>query len=89
MKQSLYEASLKGDRLEQLVQLRDILAVALDGCESMRDLAALARQYRETLKEIDELEGDTNKEDDIAQLLSQRSAEGKAGAVRQSRSSIQ
>lgn len=48
----------------------------------MRDLAALSRQYRETLKEIEELEETEDNDDDIAELLAQRDADGKAGAVR-------
>ena len=86
---TLYEASKTGDRLGQLVELRGILAAAMDNCESMRDLAALARQYRETLKEIEELEGENGSADEIAQLLSERATEGKSGAVRQSRTGVQ
>lgn len=85
---TLYDASVSGDRLTQLIYLRDMLAVAIDNCESMRDLAALARQYRETLKEIEELEGENGSADEIAQLLSERATEGKSGAVRQSRTGV-
>lgn len=43
------------NRLDQLIELRNTLAMAIDKCESMRDLAALSKQYRETLKEIEEI----------------------------------
>lgn len=57
------------DRLSRLVALRDKLSNAIDECDSKRDLAALARQYRETLKEIEEIEGTGNDESEIDKLL--------------------
>ena len=57
------------DRLSRLVALRDKLSNAIDECNSKRDLAALARQYRETLKEIEEIEGTGNDESEIDKLL--------------------
>jgi hypothetical protein len=42
----------------------------------------MAKQYRETLKEIEEIEETEDNDDDIAELLAQRDADGKAGAVR-------
>lgn len=77
----LYTISRKGNRLEQLCKLRDTLAKSIDGCESMRDLAALSRQYRETIKEIEEIRGVTD-EDEISEILSARKADGKSDTVR-------
>lgn len=57
------------DRLEQLKQLSKILAENIDMCDSMRDLASLARQYRETLREIDALENGEDSDDEIAALI--------------------
>ena len=57
------------DRLNRLVALRNKLSDAIDECDSKRDLAALARQYRETLKEIEEIEGTGNDESEIDKLL--------------------
>ena len=57
------------DRLEQLKQLAKILAENIDMCDSMRDLAALSRQYRETLAEIDALENGEDSDDEIAALI--------------------
>ena len=57
------------DRLKRLKNLRDRLSEAISECESKRDLAALAKQYRETLKEIEEIEGGEHGEDEIEKLL--------------------
>ena len=56
-------------RLDRLISLRDKLENAINECDSKRDLAALSRQYRETLKEIEEIEGTTNGEDEIERIL--------------------
>ena len=56
-------------RLQRLINLRDTLSEAIEDCESKRDLAALAKQYRETLKEIEEIEGENHGEDEIEKLL--------------------
>lgn len=71
-----------GTRLEQLKELLRILADEIDRRPGARDLAQLSRQYRETLKEIEEIEGAEDNDDDIGQLLARREADGKAGAVR-------
>ena len=57
------------DRLLALKELRDILAANIVACESPRDLAALSRQYRETLREIAELEGGEDAGDEIAAII--------------------
>lgn len=70
------------DRLSQLMALRDKLAIAIDVCESMRDLAALSKQYRETLSEIENIKGVNETEDELGEILSRRSEEGKSNTVR-------
>lgn len=75
------------DRLCQLLALRDILANAIDTCESARDLAALSRQYRETIREIEEYKGADNG-DEIGEILAARAADGKSGAVRKNRAGV-
>lgn len=70
------------NRLQRLIELRDRLAESIEECTSMRDLAALARQYRETMREIEEIEGAENNGDEIAEILAERDAAGKTGAVR-------
>ena len=72
-------------RIDRLIELRDILDAAIMECESKRDLAALARQYRETLKEIDDIEGADNGDDEIAEILEGLQTDGKPRAVRKNR----
>lgn len=78
----LAEIVNNGTRLEQLKELLGILADAIDQRPGARDLAQLSRQYRETLKEIEEIEGAQQNDDDISEILSERAAAGKSGAVR-------
>lgn len=78
----LTEITNSGTRLEQLKELLEILADAIDQRPGARDLAQLSRQYRETLKEIEEIEGAQQNDDDISEILSERAAAGKSGAVR-------
>ena len=85
---SLYETSETGSRFQQLVELRNKLAVAIDSCESMRDLASLSRQYREIIREIEEIEGNET-EDEIADILKGREANGKSRSVRPNRTKVQ
>lgn len=84
----LYTVSRKGNRLEQLKKLRDTLAKAIDTCESMRDLATLSRQYRETIREIEEIEGANDDGDEIGEILAERENDGKPGAVRTHRAGV-
>lgn len=84
----LYTVSRKGNRLEQLKKLRDTLAKAIDTCESMRDLATLSRQYRETIREIEEIEGANDDGDEIGEILAERESDGKPGAVRTHRAGV-
>ena len=68
------------DKLKELeAELHDLMKKA-----NSRSFAPLAKQYRETLKEIEEIEG-VNTNDEIGDILAEREADGKAGAVRQSR----
>ncbi len=68
-------------RLEKLkeleLELKDLMSKA-----NSRSYAPLAKQYRETIKEIEEIEGKDGSEDEIAALLGKRGADGKPGAVR-------
>ncbi len=69
-------------RVDKLKALECQLAAALDECSDARNLAQLARQYRETLKEIEEIEGVTVDNDKIGEILKNRQTNGKSGAVR-------
>ena len=74
--------TLNKDRLTQLKALLVVIAEAIDGGPGARDLASLARQYRETIKEIEEIEGATIHDDEIAEILSEREAAGESRSVR-------
>lgn len=71
----------RGTRLDKLKQLAIVLAGNIDKCEDPKLMPSLARQYRETIREIDDLEGGAT-DDEIEDILQQRQCDGKAGAVR-------
>ena len=73
-------------RLEKLKNLEKDLSNLMSKANS-RSYAALCRQYRETIKEIEEIEGQDCGEDEIEKLLSGR-ADGMPGAVRADRSKV-
>lgn len=75
------------DRLQKLKELEIKLYVSMETADS-KSLAAIARQYRETLREIEEIEGTGGESDEIAEIISGRESDGKPGAVRKSRSGI-
>ena len=76
------------DRLEKLKELEKHLYANMQDCDP-RSLAALARQYRETINEIEEIEGADTTNDTITTILEQRQSAGKSGAVRKSRTKVQ
>lgn len=78
----LSTATKTGTHLDQLKTLASILAKAIDDPAENDNVASLARQYRDTIKEIEMIEGTDSNDDDIAGILSSRAADGKAGAVR-------
>ena len=75
-------------RLEQLKELLIILADEIDKRPGARDLAQLVKQYRETSKEIEEIEGATIHDDEIAEILSERESNGEARSVRKDLSKV-
>ena len=77
------------DRVSQLKALLEILADAIDSRPGARDLASLSKQYRETLAEIEALEGNAPKDDQIEELLKNRKANGKSNAIRKNRAAVQ
>ena len=77
-----------GSRLEQLKRLALVLAKNIDSCEDTRLLPQLAKQYRDTIREIEEMEGAPSNDDEIAAILAQRQQDGKSGAVRAYRSVV-
>lgn len=76
-----------GNRLEQLKNLAKILANQIDICsknvtEGPKLMPQLSKQYRETIREIEEIEGVDKDDDEIGEILSERKADGKPNAVR-------
>lgn len=67
-------------RLKQLKELLLILAKEIDDGPGARDMASLAKQYRETIKEIEEIEGSEQQDDEITKLLG--GVDGVPGSVR-------
>lgn len=70
------DANGSGDRLTALKALAAELAERMDGTDDVRTIASLARQYRETLADIDTL---TNAEDDdggIAEIIRRAARRG-------------
>jgi hypothetical protein len=75
----------EGTYIEKLEALAADLAGRLEGADD-KTAAGLARQYRETICEIERMKGMESKDDEIEELLSER--DGKPGAVRQDRSTV-
>ena len=73
-------------RLEKLKNLEKDLESLMSKANS-RTYASLAKQYRETIQEIEELEGGVNSEDEIAKIIG--GFNGVPGAVRKNRSKVQ
>lgn len=71
---SVAETAVTGDRLSTLVAMRARLAAAIDQCESMRDLAALSREYRAVLAEIAVLEPPKRVGDAVDEIAQRRAA---------------
>lgn len=76
------------DRLEKLKALSELLAEKMDEVFYIKDLPPLARQYRETIREIEEIEGNVSETDEIAEILHSREVNGKSGAVRKSKPAV-
>ena len=75
----------RNDRLLQLKELAKVLAGSIDTCKDCRALPQLTKQYRETIREIEEIEGANNHGDEVSDILGERAADGKPGAVRKDR----
>ena len=84
----MLKAKTNESRLEQLKELLEILADAIDRKPGARDLAQLSKQYRETIREIEDIEGAGDNDDEIGEILGNRAADGKPGAVRKDRSGL-
>lgn len=93
MYKKLEMVTQSGSRLEQLKTLAYELAVSIDlACLTEKNIqyaASLAKQYRETIAEIEAIEGTETTDDEISEILQERAADGKSGAVRKNRTGLQ
>lgn len=55
--------------LEGLKALASQLAEEIDACNDQKLIAGLARQYRETMTQIDSLEGGADDDDEVAAII--------------------
>ena len=72
-------------RLEKLKELESDLKDLMSKANS-RSYAALCKQYRETIREIEEIEGTEDGEDEISKLI--RESDGDSRAVRPNRAKV-
>lgn len=70
----LTESAAAGDRLQALRDLRDLLAVQIVACDSLRDLAALSGRFQAVLDQIAELEPKKAEGDGIDEIARRRAA---------------
>lgn len=85
---TMKSVTARGTRLEQLKTLARVLAVNIDSCKDAKTLPQLTKQYRETIREIEEIEGAADDTDEISEILAQRESDGKPGAVRTHRTAV-
>ena len=88
MAKKLKTVTVNGTRIEQLKTLAVKLAEQLDLGAEQQGYAQLAKQYRETIGEIAEIEGYEDNNDELSEILNGRKADGKPGAVRKNRSDL-
>lgn len=72
MDKTLRSVTNDGSHLEQLKQLALMLAEQMDANPEPRVIAPIARQYRETIKEIEIIEGGDDDNDDIDSIIDRR-----------------
>ena len=65
----LVDVTRDGSRLDKLRELALLIAAQIDDGDETHSMAQLARQYRETVREIDELEGSDDGCDPIADII--------------------
>ena len=76
------------NRLEKLREVESELKALMSKANS-RSYAALSKEYRATIKEIEELEELIPDGNEIEALLKERESDGKPGAVRKNRAKVQ
>ncbi len=74
------KAAGQDTRAARLIAVRDQLAAAIAECDSKRDLAALSREYRAVLAELDALQPVQEKRSRGVDEIGRRRAARRAGA---------
>ena len=77
----------EGTYKEKLQALAADLALRLAGADD-KTYAGIARQYRETICELDRIEGMEQTDDEIQSILTERQADGKPGAIRENQPTV-
>src|SRR5690349_2872521 len=72
--ESVEQAASTGDRLRALVALREKLAGAIDGCESLRDLPPLSARLSDVLAQIETLSPKVEVGDAVDEITARRAA---------------
>lgn len=75
-RESVSDAAGSDDRKRALIALRDRLAIAIDECESMRDLAPLSSRLADILAQIEELTPKVQTGDPVDEIAARRAARG-------------
>lgn len=86
----LTESAASGDRLQTLCDLRDLLAIQIQSCDSLRDLASLSGRLQAVLDQIAVLEPKKAEGDGVDEIAARRAARRTSpakGASRSKRSS--
>ncbi len=65
----MVDVTKDGTRLDQLKALALVIADTIDAGDESHSMAQLARQYRETIREIAELEAESDDGDIISKLI--------------------
>lgn len=75
------------NRLRKLKELEAFLYDRLQDADA-RSVAAIARQYRETIKEIEEIDGTDSPDDEISRVLAEVETDGQSRSVRENRADV-
>lgn len=87
MARKLKTVTRRGSRLEKLKTLAMTLAERLDTCTE-KETAQLAKQYRETIYEIEEIEGRNDTDDELGEIIQSRNADRKSDSDRKNSSQL-
>lgn len=86
---SLSDVVAKGDTRASLERLRDAIAADLEGCDSMRDKAALYLRLTDVLTKLDGLPSAGSQGDIVDEIATRRAARGAGPAAGSSRAKRQ